>query len=54
VRGFRPVFHVAVWYVLRIATAGLGDSYGERPQPSTLLRLRSIIGYPEMLQNLSK
>lgn len=34
------MFHVAVWYVLRIATAGLGDSYGERPQPSTLLSFR--------------
>jgi hypothetical protein len=30
------VLHVAIWCVLRIATAGLGDSYGERPQPSIL------------------
>lgn len=28
------MFHVVVRYVLRITTAGLGDSYGERPQPS--------------------
>lgn len=30
------MFHVVVRYVLRITTAGLGDSYGERPQPSNL------------------
>lgn len=36
VRGFRSVLHVALWCVLRNATAGLGDSYGERPQPGTI------------------